>query len=91
MNSGLRSGCAQAQLKLARGYEGRDLRACQMVKGQDIDRSLTLYEAAAKTSAEAQLVLAVHFEGLRSARFYATPPLFFKKKIGGMEKSPFPR
>ena len=69
MNSGLRSGCAQAQLKLARGYEGRDLRACQMVKGQDIDRSLTLYEAAAKTSAEAQLVLAVHFEGLRSARF----------------------
>ena len=69
MNSGLRSGCALAQLKLARGYEGRDLRACQMVKGQDIDRSLTLYEAAAKTSAEAQLVLAVHFEGLRSARF----------------------
>ena len=69
MNSGLRSGCAQAQLKLARGYEGRDLRACQMVKGQDIDRSLTLYGAAAKTSAEAQLVLAVHFEGLRRARF----------------------
>ena len=67
--SAARSGSHRAQLKLARGYEGRDLRACEMVKGQNVHRALALYEAAAKTSAEAQLVMAVHYEGMRRSRF----------------------
>ena len=73
MKLGLRLGSPWAQLKLARGFDGRDLRACQMLKVQggaeDLRRALALYEAAAETSAEAQLCVAAHYEGMKRSRF----------------------